>query len=250
MMNAPVAVGGILHVYAHPDDESFGNPGTIALYASRGVPVSLVCFTHGEAGESNGVCAPEELGGVRAGELRAAAGVLGISRIDLWGYPDGGLERIDDEEAIARLIEAYESIGPEVIVTFADDGITGHPDHLAVSKWATEAFWRLMGKSAGRLSRLYWRTMPEKRRIMMNRPDVICRSDYTTIIDARDHARTRAEAEACHATQRAHTNYADPALFEMGVVDYYIRKYPEWKGGPYEADLLGGKAHPEESSFP
>lgn len=250
MINAPAAMGGILHVYAHPDDESFGNPGTIALYASRGHPVSLVCFTHGEAGEPNGVCAPEELGSVRAGELRAAADTLGISRLDLWDYPDGGLDRVDDEEAIVRLIEAYESIGPEVIVTFADDGITGHLDHLAVSKWATEAFWRLREKSAGKPSRLYWRTVPDKRRAIMNRPDVICRSDYTTIIDAHDHERTRAEAEACHATQKAHTNYAEPALIEMGVVDYYIRKCPEWKGGPYEGDLLGGKTHPEESSFP
>ncbi len=55
MPESPPPAGGILNVYAHPDDESFGNPGTIALYAGRGVPVSLVCFTRGEAGETNGV---------------------------------------------------------------------------------------------------------------------------------------------------------------------------------------------------
>ncbi|MBT3351082.1 MAG: PIG-L family deacetylase [Nitrospinaceae bacterium] len=250
MIDTPNASRGILHVYAHPDDESFGNPGTISLYASRGAPVSLVCLTHGEAGETNGICKPEELGSVRAGELRKAAGILGISRLDLWDYPDGGLGDVDNEEAIARLIEAYELISPEVVVTFADDGITGHPDHLVVSKWATEAFTRLSDKSERGPSRLYWRIVPEKRRTITNRPDIIYRDDYTTIIDARDHERTRAEAEACHATQRAHTNYADPALIEMGVVDYYIRKFPKWEGGPYEANLLGGKTHPKESIFP
>ncbi|MDP6278549.1 MAG: PIG-L family deacetylase, partial [Nitrospinota bacterium] len=99
--------GGILNVYAHPDDESFGNPGTNALYAGRGAAVSLICLTHGEAGETNGVCAPDDLGEVRAGELRAACAVLGIRRLELWDYPDGGLADVDDEEAIGRLMAAY-----------------------------------------------------------------------------------------------------------------------------------------------
>ncbi len=40
----------ILAVLAHPDDESFGMGGTLALYAQRGVAVQLVCATRGEAG--------------------------------------------------------------------------------------------------------------------------------------------------------------------------------------------------------
>ncbi len=49
----------ILAVLAHPDDESFGMGGTLALYASRGVDVHLVCATRGEVGE----VAPELLKG-------------------------------------------------------------------------------------------------------------------------------------------------------------------------------------------
>ena len=41
----------LLVVLAHPDDESFGMGGTLALYASQGVEVRLVCATRGEAGE-------------------------------------------------------------------------------------------------------------------------------------------------------------------------------------------------------
>ncbi len=41
----------LLAVLAHPDDESFGTGGTLALYARRGVEVHLVCATRGEAGE-------------------------------------------------------------------------------------------------------------------------------------------------------------------------------------------------------
>ena len=50
--------GGILNVYAHPDDESFGNPGTNALYAGRGAAVSLICLTHGEAGRPTAFALP------------------------------------------------------------------------------------------------------------------------------------------------------------------------------------------------
>ncbi len=247
-----ISPGGILNVYAHPDDESFGNSGTNALYAGRGTEVSLICFTHGEAGETNGVCALSELGEVRAGELRAACAVLGIRRHELWDYPDGGLADVDDEEAIGGLTAAYAAIAPEVIITHSDDGITRHPDHLAVSKWATEAFKR-MRNNPGRAaapSRLYWRVVPSGYREKMARPEVTYRADYTTVIDARPLKHIRTKAEACHVSQRPHTDYSDPVLLEMGAVDYYIRKFPEWEGGPLEADLLGEAAHSEGSVFP
>ncbi|MFI6402263.1 PIG-L family deacetylase [Streptomyces sp. NPDC050548] len=36
-------------VVAHPDDESFGLGGLLALLSARGVPTTVLCFTHGEA---------------------------------------------------------------------------------------------------------------------------------------------------------------------------------------------------------
>jgi LmbE family N-acetylglucosaminyl deacetylase len=41
----------LLAVLAHPDDETFGMGGTLALYARRGVDVHLICATRGEVGE-------------------------------------------------------------------------------------------------------------------------------------------------------------------------------------------------------
>ena len=41
----------LLSVLAHPDDESFGMGGTLALYAEQGVEVHLICATRGEVGE-------------------------------------------------------------------------------------------------------------------------------------------------------------------------------------------------------
>ena len=40
----------ILAVLAHPDDESFGLGGTLALYARKGFDTYYVCATRGEAG--------------------------------------------------------------------------------------------------------------------------------------------------------------------------------------------------------
>lgn len=243
--------GGILHVYAHPDDESFGNPATIAFYAGRGHPMHLVTLTRGEAGETNGVCAPEELGPVREAELRAACEILGIPRPEIWRYPDGGLGEIDSEEAISRLIALYEKTAPEVIVTYGEDGVTGHPDHIAVSRWATEAFLRLREKGAAAPSRLYWRTMPEKRRKLLNRNDITYRTDYTTIVDAREFLSIRARAEACHRSQRPHTEYARPDAIEMGAVDYYLRIFPDWrKGSLFEDGLFGEGHYPDDSTLP
>ncbi len=43
----------ILAVLAHPDDESFGLGGTLALYARKGYDTYYVCATRGEAGTVN-----------------------------------------------------------------------------------------------------------------------------------------------------------------------------------------------------
>jgi len=46
----PLQGGRMLVTLAHPDDESFGLGGTLALYARRGVQIHLVVGTRGEAG--------------------------------------------------------------------------------------------------------------------------------------------------------------------------------------------------------
>ena len=48
------------------------------------------------------------------------------------------------------MLEAIDAVRPHVIVTFGPDGITGHADHRAVHRWATDAWAR-----TGRGSLLY-----------------------------------------------------------------------------------------------
>jgi N-acetyl-1-D-myo-inositol-2-amino-2-deoxy-alpha-D-glucopyranoside deacetylase len=88
----------LLAVLAHPDDESFGMGGTLALYAARGVEVHLVCATRGEVGEVS----PELMKGFssiaerREAELRCAAGVLGLAGVHFLDYRDSGMPGSED----------------------------------------------------------------------------------------------------------------------------------------------------------
>ncbi len=213
--------------------------------------MGLLTLTRGEAGLTNGVCRTDELGDVREAELKDACRVLGVEHLTLWGYPDGGLRSLEDAEILPRIKEFMRNFSPDVVVTYGEDGVTGHPDHVAVGRWTTKAFYRLMRENPiSAPKRLYHRVSPDKRRTLYNRPDLVYRNDYTTIIDGRNFPRARSKAQACHRSQRQATDYTQPKVFEAGLVDYYFRHYPDWRGGPMEADLFGDSHHINESELP
>jgi LmbE family N-acetylglucosaminyl deacetylase len=158
----------LLVVTAHPDDESLGFGGLLARYAAEGVETHLATATLGERGrigtERPG---PEVVAPVRAAELRRAAEILGVSGLDLLGFHDGELERVDPAVAVARLAAIVRRVRPQVVVTFGADGAYGHPDHIAVSQWTGAA---LVAAADGgypcdgalpphRVDKLYWMAM-------------------------------------------------------------------------------------------
>lgn len=132
----------ILAIFAHPDDESLGNGGMLAKYAAEGVETYLITATRGERGWFG---PPEEypgriaLGRTREAELHNAAEVLGIQRVTFLDYVDGELDKADPEEAVAKLVAEIRRIRPGVVVTFDEWGLYGHPDHMAISRFATQA---------------------------------------------------------------------------------------------------------------
>jgi LmbE family N-acetylglucosaminyl deacetylase len=132
----------LLCVLAHPDDESLGNGGILAKCADEGIETYLLTATRGEQGwfgpeaENPG---PEALGRIREEELRCAAGVLGIQDVKLLDYDDGELDRADPAEAIASIASYIRQVRPQVVVTFDQNGIYGHPDHIAICRFTTAA---------------------------------------------------------------------------------------------------------------
>lgn len=130
----------LLGVWAHPDDECYLSAGLMARVVAAGGHVRLVCATAGELGTDD----PGERGGSTFGrrrrtELAASLAELGVRDVHVLGLPDGGCETAD-HATMERVVEDHiGAIGADAVVTFGPDGITGHPDHRAVSAWATSA---------------------------------------------------------------------------------------------------------------
>ena len=133
----------LLAVFAHPDDESLACGGLLALCADAGARVSLLCLTRGERGPGSeavdGGGAGRPLGDVRAGELREAARVLGIRDVVLLEHEDGMLPWIDGALLERDVLDAIRRLRPDVVVTFDEDGLYWHPDHVAVHERVTSA---------------------------------------------------------------------------------------------------------------
>ncbi len=148
----------IVFLFAHPDDETFGCGGTIALYSSRGVLCTVVSATKGEAGRvrDGSVKGSEELGLVRQQELECACKVLGARPPLFMGYMDGTLDSVDEEEAGRRTLSLLVELDPDVVVTFDRWGVYGHRDHRAVHRWVQWAWenW------PGRRPRLFYNSPP------------------------------------------------------------------------------------------
>jgi LmbE family N-acetylglucosaminyl deacetylase len=149
----------VLAVFAHPDDESLACGGTLARLADAGVRVVLICGSHGESGSiSDPALVPEgDLGSVRARELREAAAVLGITEVILEDHPDGDLRWVHVPEFHAQIVAALQRYRPDAVITFAEDGLYWHLDHIGVHERTYTAV-KSLGADA---PPLYYVTMPK-----------------------------------------------------------------------------------------
>jgi mycothiol S-conjugate amidase len=141
-------------VLAHPDDETFGIGGTLALYSSCGAETHYVCATQGEVGEmpAEYMLGYADAAERRIAELRAAAARLGLSSVTLLGYRDSGMPGAADnahpralaaapeDEVVARVVQQIRLRRPHVVITFDPIGGYRHPDHIAIQRATVRAF--------------------------------------------------------------------------------------------------------------
>ncbi|MEW5873483.1 MAG: PIG-L deacetylase family protein [Chloroflexota bacterium] len=194
----------LLAVFAHPDDETFRPGGTLALLVRLGVVVQVVSATYGEAGSCGEppLCTPEELPEVRQRELRAACTALGVLPPQFLGYQDGTLEQVEAEAGIAQILSIVNAVQPQVLLSFGPDGLSGHPDHIAIGKWALEAYQR-----AENVAALYTLAVPQSvaGQLGMRQVHAVADADIAFGVDVSSVWETKLAAIRCHATQLSAT---------------------------------------------
>jgi LmbE family N-acetylglucosaminyl deacetylase len=161
----------VLVVLAHPDDEIF-HGGVLANLSERGARVTLACATDGEAGRPHPSIGPvDDLGALRVEELRVSCARLGLEEPVLLRFHDSARnerQRHDDPHALANVdmldVEAairgiIAEVKPHVVVTFEPHGGYYHPDHVAIQRATTAAFFSsgVLGDEAP--ERLFYATM-------------------------------------------------------------------------------------------
>ncbi len=151
-MNNPVPT--LLAVLAHPDDETFGMGGTLALYARRGYDVYLVCATRGEVGtvDAENMRQFKTIAELREAELRCAAEHLGLKQVFFLGYRDSGMPGSEDnrhpdaqvahsvDEVAGKVVKYIRELKPDAVVTFDPIGGYRHPDHIHIHNATVLAF--------------------------------------------------------------------------------------------------------------
>jgi LmbE family N-acetylglucosaminyl deacetylase len=131
----------LLFIFAHPDDESFSGAGTAMKYAAEGAKTVLVTATMGDKGKAGDppVCAPQDLAKCREQELREAAKIIGFDELHLLDYRDGELSAAPPDVLRQRLVTIIRRLRPTVVFTFDPNGFNEHPDHVAISRFTSDA---------------------------------------------------------------------------------------------------------------
>jgi LmbE family N-acetylglucosaminyl deacetylase len=149
----PTELGTILSIWAHPDDETYLAGGIMAAARRNRQRVVCVSATAGEHGTDDpGTWPPARLGQIRRWEAAAAMAVLGVGEHHVLDYEDGTLTP-GDAAAVERIRGLMDEVRPDTILTFGPDGMTYHPDHIAIHDWVTTAW-----EQRGRLGQLYYAT--------------------------------------------------------------------------------------------
>ncbi|WP_204163351.1 mycothiol conjugate amidase Mca [Nocardioides gilvus] len=158
MSAAPRAGFRLMHVHAHPDDESSKGAASTAMYVAEGVDVHVVTCTGGERGSilNPKMDRPDiasNITEIRRQEMERARDILGV-RQDWLGFvdsgwpdgdpkpplPEGCFGLMDVAEAAAPLVALIRAFKPHVVTTYDENGGYPHPDHIMCHKVGVHAF--------------------------------------------------------------------------------------------------------------
>jgi LmbE family N-acetylglucosaminyl deacetylase len=202
-------MNGLLACFAHPDDESVLTAGLIAGLLQDAVPVSLAVATRGEAGKLGDppICTQDELPKVREAELRLAAAILGLTDVTWLGYRDRELANAPVDTVRRQLVRLLRSRRPAVVVTFDPNGSNLHPDHVAISRFTSDAIaaaadrrWFPEEGEPHAVRRLLW-SPPDRPWRLMRATGFPALPGIDFVVDVSAYAARKAQALRAHRSQ-------------------------------------------------
>jgi LmbE family N-acetylglucosaminyl deacetylase len=261
-------------VHAHPDDEALGTGGVFARYADEGVRTVLVTCTNGELGDGRGGAKPGEPGHdetevvkLRRQELEASCAVLGIGHLELLGYRDSGMDGWPQntasgafwttpvQEAADRLGALMERYRPQVVITYDEHGLYGHPDHIQANRVTMAA-----ADATGIAAKVYYTAVP--RSMLAGLRDVLRQHGVeppeamdqdpgfgtpdeliTTYIDCSSVTGRKYDSLAAHASQSDNIFFLDLGRELFGTLmnrEAFVRARDHTGEGVPEDDLFAG----------
>jgi 4-oxalomesaconate hydratase len=129
----------ILVVSAHAADFVWRAGGAIALYASRGYRVRILCLSFGERGESQGAWKQpgmtiERVKQIRCAESTRAAEILGA---EIRFFDSGDYPLRASEETVRAMVDEYRELQPEFVLTHSYRD-PYNPDHDTANRVTLE----------------------------------------------------------------------------------------------------------------
>jgi N-acetyl-1-D-myo-inositol-2-amino-2-deoxy-alpha-D-glucopyranoside deacetylase len=265
-------MGTLLLVHAHPDDEAISTGGVMLKAKAHGHRVVLVTATRGEVGEiynMDEAASRPRLGEIRTEELKAAGDILGVDRIEFLGYRDSGMVDTADnkdprsfhqarlEEAAGKLATVVRDERPDVVVTYAEDGVYGHPDHIKAHH-VTNAAFEMLEREGWTPSKLYYTAIPRSmmEAFMKQMPEEAQRQNtnmriagtpdelVTTRVDVHDYVDQKRKAFAAHVSQNDPNSWFTTMASQIYELAFGTEYYQLARGKPGselpEQDLFAG----------
>ena len=266
-------MGTPLLVHAHPDDEAISTGGVMMKAKAHGHRVVLITATRGEVGEiynMDEATSRPRLGEIRSAELKAAGEILGVDRQEFLGYRDSGMIDTPDnkdprsfhqaklDEAADRVAVLLREERPDVVVTYAEDGIYGHPDHIK-AHFVTNAALDIIEREGLPAKKVYYtaiprsgmeefmKQMPEEARQMQNPNMAIAGTPdelITTRVDVHDYVERKRDAFRAHVSQNDPNSWFANMASQIYELAFGTEYYQLVRGEPGsdlpEPDLFAG----------
>jgi mycothiol S-conjugate amidase len=248
----------LMAIFAHPDDEG-QIAGLLAKYAAKGAEVCLVSATRGELGGTSdaSLLVGRTMGELREEELRCVCQVLGVQPPRFLNYQEGSFHTANPGQVIGRISETLQDFIPEIMITFGPEGVYGHRDHLAISRWVTAAFHATRQKSLSYgfefPAKLYYTAYPRSlfERLQdegiefrleidgaIHKVEGVLDERITTVVDVSDYRSQKVAAFRCHRSQLQPGDFRwmimQGQLMELLDTERLVRVFPpvtEIEGG-------------------